>query len=496
MLLANVPQPTVVLASVTRSPKSLKDYGPNVAILWRPDSAIIVLQTSLSHLITYSLAGDPSARVYQTYFDESLGHQARRHSHGARLRGRTESNEGPGEGNGVHEVSVRFRMVIRLDGGISKALALEEELIVATKKPAAIQCIRWAPDRAGSQTSTELLSRMPWLENKEPILDMVHDRPMNLSTWITSDGRAYAVQRAAQSAASSSKSQKTLFRGYGFHVPEKDADFAQKCAINARFSLIAIGCAGGDIRVYTARDYAGHIPLSHTLRPSTFSSSPGELTFLGWSPDGYCLLAGYARGWMMWSVYGKPGASSFASDYSLSVKGDEAWLLGITDAFWIGGGSELVLLSPKDDRLWILEMARSALTGCFSSANATRSLLQTSTGFMVYRGYDYTNLEAISAEASPWHHVQIPATYLANQWPIRSTVISSDGRYVAVAGRRGLAHYSINSGRWKTFDDLQMENDFTVRGMCWHQHVLIAAVEVDRSHEVRSNVCSFILIEY
>jgi hypothetical protein len=36
----------------------------------------------------------------------------------------------------------------------------------------------------------------------------------------------------------------------------------------------------------------------------------------------------------------------------------------------------------------------------------------------------------------------------------------------------------VNSGRWKTFEDSAAESDFTVRGgMCWHQHVLITAVE-------------------
>ncbi|CRK30246.1 hypothetical protein BN1723_014356 [Verticillium longisporum] len=73
-----------------------------------------------------------------------------------------------------------------------------------------------------------------------------------------------------------------------------------------------------------------------------------------------------------------------------------------------------------------------------------------------------------------------------NQWPIRHTVISPDGRYVAVAGRRGLAHYSVNSGRWKTFMNEAAENEFQVRGgMCWYQHILVAAVEVNRTHEIR-----------
>ena len=234
------------------------------------------------------------------------------------------------------------------------------------------------------------------------------------------------------------------------------------------------------------------LALSHKLRPNV--TSPGKMTVLTYSPDGYCLFAGYERGWAMWSVYGKPGATSFTAERTLSKTNNEEWLLSIKEAFWIGGGAELLMLSNDDNRFFVLEMARSAVTGCFSSANVSRSLMQTSTGFMIYRGYDLPDLTTISADVSLWHHVQIPSAYLVDQWPIRSAVISNDGRYVAIAGKRGLAHYSVNSGRWKMFDDPFIENEFTVRGgMCWFQHVLIAAIECRDSHEVCvSSICLFV----
>jgi hypothetical protein len=393
---------------------------------------------------------------------------------------------GPGEGQGIREVSIRFRMVIKLDAGISKVLALDDELVVATDKPAAMQCIRWVPDNSGSQTSTELLKSMSWMEKNVSVVDLVYDRPMNISTWITTDGKAYAVQRISASKAKESGAPKRLFQGFGFHSPDNERLHAVKAAINARFSLIAVGCANGTIQVYNAKDYAGHIPLSHKLIPPVSSSNPGNLTFLGYSPDGYCLFAGYERGWAMWSVYGTPGACSFTSDRTIAEGNEEQWLLGVREGFWLGGGAQILLMGECDNRLWVLDMARSAVTGCFSSANVARSLLQTNTGFMIYRGYDLPDLTALSSEIGLWHHVQVPSTYLIHQWPIRSAVISSDSRYVAIAGRRGLAHYSVNSGRWKMFDDPQAENEFTVRGgMCWHQHVLIAAVECNNSFEIR-----------
>lgn len=452
----------------------------------RPDSAIFVVQTTSGYLITYTLATDPDARVYRPHFSNHTSTQTRRQSNfsGARNQGGDRILWGPGEGGGVREVSVRFRMVIKVDAGIGKALALDEELIVATQKPPAVQCIRWTPDSAGNQTSTELFSRMDWLPKKSVVTEMIHDRPMNLSTWITSDGKAYAVQRLPQSK--DAESPQKLFRGYCFHTPQASEFHAVKAAINARFSLIAIGCNNGSVQVYTARDYVGNIPASHTLKASVSRRTSGRLTCLTYSPDGYCLFAGYENGWATWSVFGKAGATSFGSDAQTSKQHEESWLQGVREAAWLGGGSEILILGHRDDRIWSLEMARSAITGCFGAANISRTLLQTTSSIMVYRGYDLPDLTTISAESSLWHNAQIPASYLVDQWPIRCSVISADGRYVAVAGRRGLAHYSVNSGRWKTFVNENMENEFQVRGgMCWHQHILVAAVEAGDSYELR-----------
>ncbi|KAH8808262.1 RIC1-domain-containing protein [Xylogone sp. PMI_703] len=475
-------KPTAVLAVVTRSEKSLNNYGPNVSLLVRPDSGIFVVQTTKGFLITYTLATDANSRVYRPFFDTSL--QSRKQSNFAGGQRGDRILWGAGEGGGVREVSIRFRMVIKVDAGIVKALALDDELVVATEKPAAVQCIRWTPDSSGNQTSTQLLSRMEWIGKKTTVTEMVHDRPMNLSTWITADGRAYAVQRLPP--PKDGEPAQKLFRGYCFHIPQNPDEDATKAAINARFSLIAVGCVDGSIRVYTARDYVGNIPPSHTHRLPVSRATSGALTCLSYSPDGYCLFAGFENGWATWSVFGKPGSTSFGIDRRIADNHDEGWLNGVRAAAWLGGGSEIMMIGQEDDRVWVMEMGRSAITGCYTSANISRTLLQTTSTIMIYRGYDLPDMTTISAEASLWHISQIPPSYLVDQWPIRCSVISPDGRYVAVAGRRGLAHYSVNSGRWKTFVSENMENEFQVRGgMCWYQHVLVAAVEAGDSFELR-----------
>ncbi|KAK8196793.1 WD40 repeat protein [Zalaria obscura] len=479
-------KPTVVLATIVRSEHSLRTYGPNTALLLRPDALIVVVQTQLGYLITYSLATDPNARVYQSVLtDTARGHARQPSIDGYRKLGPTQTEAGPGEADGMREINIRFRMVIRIDAGIARAIVLDDELVVATAKPAAIQCIRWSPDTNGSSHSTELLKKMPWLTDKASISTMLYDRPMNLHAWITNDGDVYAVQRLS-GAMHDPSNPKSLFRGYCFHRAENEGCRGIVAAINARFSLIAVGCEDACIRVYLAKDYLGNIPLSHALRLPVSMASSGRPTFLTFSPDGYCLFAGFENGWATWSVYGKPGASSFNADRTLSEASSSHWLQGLKDGFWIGAGCEIMLLGNQTDQLCLLELARSSVTGCYAFANISRSLIQASTSFMLYRGFDLQDVTSVSGDASLWQTVQVPANYLATQWPIRSTVISPDGRYVAVAGRKGLAHYSVNSGRWKAFEDPSAESEFSVRGgMCWYQHILVAAVEAGNSYQVR-----------
>nr|POE58692.1 guanine nucleotide exchange factor subunit ric1 [Quercus suber] len=480
-------KPTVALTAVSRSTQSITSYGRNLAVLLRPDGLIIVIQTELGFLIHYSLDTDSSARVYDVALSSSH-RPSRRESTNGYAHFRKPSNRAvngmSGGANDIREVSLRFRMVMRIDAGISKALALDDELVVATLRPAALQCIRWDPDGNGSsQTSTQLLARTPWVADESPVIDIVYDRPMNLMCWVTADGKAYAVQRQPQF---SNASARVPFHGFCFRDVGSDGDGAVKVTINARFSLIAVGCVSGQIDVYGVKDYTGNIPLSHSVFAPLSSNASGRMTCLAYSPDGYCLFAGYERGWTMCSVYGKPGASSFAVDHVARSNSNDRWLLGTRDAFWAHGGCELAMIGIPDDCINFIDVLRSAATGCLSAANTARGLLQSAGSVVVYRGHEILDVTAISPDTSLWQTVQVPLSYLANQWPIKITALSKDGNYIAVAGRRGLAHYSTTSGRWKTFDDPQAEAEFGVRGgMCWHQRYLIASVETDDKFQVR-----------
>lgn len=479
-------RPTTVLISHVRSAASLKAYGYNAAVHFRPDSSLVVVQTTQGFLITYAIDSDASARVYQQQYQYS---QARRES--------ITRHFGTDEANGLPELNLRFRRAIKIDAGINSVLALDQELIIATSKPSAIQCIKWEPHKAKSQASAQLLSKMSWVMSKTSISSMSYDRAMNLLIWIGQDGGAYAVRRIKPNKARLDPGETVsdsgeeddvmdLFSGYRFHNAESEGTRAKFATINARFSLIAISTAENEIWCYAAKDYAGNVPFSHKFTMPASSSTTGAITCLNWSPDGYCLFAGFEAGFATWSVFGKEGASSFNLNSSHAEFNDEKWLLNVATGNWSSGGAELVLTCKDDNRIWRLEMSRSAAAGCFSCANLVRALLQTPTELTIYRGHELPDLTSISNDASLWHHAQYPASYLQAQWPIKACVVSQDGRYIAISGRRGLAHYSVQSGRWKTFSDPNVENSFAVRGgMCWFNHILAAATEFAGGYDVR-----------
>lgn len=447
----------------------------------RPDAAILVVQTSKGFLITYSLNHEPGIHAYQLAFVDSGRHGRRRSATQTGRKDRTSIHD---DGPSVDQLTLRFRMVIKVDAGIANVLALDDELVVATAKPAAIQCIRWVPDHTRTQTNTALFSRLTWITSKGPVVELVYDKPMNLYAWIFGDGRAYAVQRST-AGVDKSKSGRAVFNGHLFHNPEVRGISGRKAAINSRFSTIALGCADGSVQLYNVRDYLGGIVLLKQLQSPASVQSTGIITVMRFSPDGYYLFVGFEKGWASWTVLGLQSASSFSSDLGVGNQAGADWLNGVLDAFWIGGGSELILFRPQSIAISVLEFVRSALISNLSSANVSKPLLQTSTGIMVYQGHSTPELTTISADVSLWHQSQVPSRYVDEQWPLRSSAISPDGKYVAVAGQRGLAHYSVNSGRWKVFEDELMQNSFRVRGgMCWHQHILIAAVETDDSYEV------------
>ncbi|QRW00297.1 hypothetical protein RhiJN_28315 [Ceratobasidium sp. AG-Ba] len=402
----------------------------------------------------------------------------------------------------------------------------------------------------GHDTTLVGEKELPWLIRTDVhITSIATSRLGGVEIWLTSDGRAYfvhmdapfvssprntssvdlSVQEAAsenvhvhegasidttaglpdQSEAGGPVLNKLRWIGtciYGYDSQEPnlpDGEKASCAAINNQFSVIAIGTSSGGL-IISSFPLPGVTPkhAPSQLRVPSLAHT-GAVTCAEWTSDGYACAIGWERGWSTWSVGGRClcwaiGMESVGAGIGMDDSGQQdAFMNGAKALFWNPGNTDLWVLASdrrsnrsedctQSASLFSIPFVKSAITGRHSPDNTRYAFLQMDDRVLVYRGADQPDMSVINPESDVWQHIRIPAAYLAHNWPIRSASIAPDGRLIAVAGRRGLVHYSAASGRWKRFMDLKQEQAFAVKGgMVWFHHVLVAACAVGKSYQVR-----------
>ncbi|WVQ90764.1 hypothetical protein IAS59_004548 [Cryptococcus gattii] len=452
-------RPTVMQAAVLRSKASIDRFGSNVDVFWAHDGRGLIILTDTSHLLFYQLV--PSSRP--SY--DSPG----------------PSTPGPGEGDVVMGWELRALGTAFVMGGCEYVLPQTHNIIMALRHPPSILSVPYPvpsqlltppnshfpppPLDAATESQVEcetwdLGNSRSWIIGREPPVPTkmtAHKTPAlpMLHIMLTKDGRAYAVYQASQlihfsnnEVQRSQLSAGPKYLGIIIHPPL--VDLSKKMEM---LDIENVKTSGDDVEdkaVEICINFSGKIniislpswpsapKLSHILdlrQSGNLKSSPGQVKSLAWTGDGYCLAAGYKRGWAAWSMGGRLNGWGVQDE-------DESEDPGVVDLM--------------DDRV------------------------------MVYRGADQPDMSVINPESDVWQSIKIPTAYIATNWPIRYASISSDGKLIAVAGRRGLTHYSATSGRWRLFQDEREERDFIVKGgLLWFHHVLIVAVDTDKTHQIR-----------
>ncbi|EIN13398.1 RIC1-domain-containing protein [Punctularia strigosozonata HHB-11173 SS5] len=537
-------RPSAVLSYLSRTPTSLAEHGENASAHWSPDGKRIIIQTNASFLVLVAVDYDPNETPYKA---PPLAPNAQRNflagpGESLPLQAVTLRFEGVIRIEGtLRSVSPRKHYILfsTQDPPAVQRIPwpdIGDESNSAKKS-----------DWVGYDTWVLNDHELPWLVDANvTIADIGYSRAMGVDTWITSDGRGYIAQlidsslsppsatdlgtvdeeahqrfegKLPKASMDSTASQTTLqWQGiciHNFDPPrwvgkrrQVDADSSDSSdsgyydeprravaiAVNGKFSVIAIGTHGGAVHLSNLPSEEGAVPRSDTLQipASHLSKKTGPVRVMEWSSDGYVLAVGWQYGWAVWSVGGRCLAWGFGTvDEVDEDRFQDAFMHGVRDLFWAPGNFELFVLaqsSPntEDGQLFVIPFAKSAATSQHSPArlqhldNTRYAFLQLDDRMLVYRGADQPDMSVINPESD------VPHDYIAANWPIRYSALSTDGRLIAVAGRRGLIHYSSNSGRWKLFADEMQEQAFSVRGgLVWFHHVLIAAVEVSRSYQVR-----------
>ncbi|KAI8805518.1 RIC1-domain-containing protein [Cladochytrium replicatum] len=578
-------RPEVMISKVVRSETTVREDGENRAIIWKTDSTMLAVITDKGFLHFYDVVTLES-RVFDFQF--SYPHHY---------------IMGPGEGNGVLNKALRFKMALEIDTGIEGGIGLPDQLLLCTRDSPSILSLSWSGEV--NVQGTMSLADIPFLHDpNDPICKMVTTRYMDLYGWVTVNGRAYITQRrkmipeidsngdvpvaytwsglcfyqpsdpnlvlssvsAKPSEAApnqndgdadgkeepagveeekeegepSEEGEEKKDGESGEKVPEEakangkpstppptpqqqqpelptspqrvhpttlitgNGQYATSMTINSKLLLVAVGLSDGDVLIFHISDDRTRLSYSHKLSllnplNTQFTPKLGIVNTMEWSYDGYGLAVGWSLGGVsVWSAFGRLLMSTVSEDTfvqtpdGVSDQLPEAYFHGVRELFWGPGSYELFMLphfgtEGAPTEIYVISFAKSAISLFNTMDNVRNVFLVCDDRILLYEGnnkeFDVMNLDLVQ-----WDTLQIPVMYITQNWPIRYATVSPSGNFLAIAGKRGLAHYSTESKRWKLFGNEQQEQSFVVRGgMLWHRNILIVACQdvMTSDHELR-----------
>ncbi|XP_069569883.1 guanine nucleotide exchange factor subunit RIC1 isoform X3 [Brachyistius frenatus] len=293
----------------------------------------------------------------------------------------------------------------------------------------------------------------------------------------------------------------------------------------------------------------GSMQLSHKLEltpkhyPDIYNKT-GPVKLICWSPDySVAMVTWECGGLSLWSVFGAQLICTLGEDFAYRSDGTKKDPLKISSMSWGAEGYHLWVLPAKQERrspeeqqdvemdapphaslqagILQFHFIKSALTVNPCTSNQEQVLLHGEDRLyltcgdptQIHSGSDahpHTHLHP--RDGSPlhphrpnpdsslsqglstllghkhWHVVQIHSTYLESNWPIRFAAIDTAGQCMAVAGRRGFAHYSLFTRKWKLFGNITQEQNMTVTGglAWWNDFVVVACYNfIDQQEQLR-----------
>ncbi|KAI8323483.1 hypothetical protein GQ54DRAFT_309984 [Martensiomyces pterosporus] len=362
---------------------------------------------------------------------------------------------GPGEGEGLPPFGLAQRRTYRLPGSgtaVCAAAAGSEMAVVATRSH--VHRLTW--------TGT--------MQSSTPVRE-IYDNPLAQICQIVYVG-------SGEGGKEEGKVEMYLFSdGSTLRAPDVAGKFTV-IAYSAVSQVIAVGTSSGEVLLYTAGsdqrlDLVAKLAFDH--------GKAARVSALAWTQDGSALACGYSTGHVVVrSVLGyELNATRLGSQHLPEYLTPAPSLLA-----WATGSTRLAVFSDcltSGDALGAqqadaLPFVRAALTTVPCEGNSKRVCLFSDEKVFLYRcEFEAQDLSSQQPELL-WHVAQVPTQYITSNWPVRFAAADDDGQHIAVAGRRGLACYSVDTHKWRLFRNQQQEASISCTGgLLWYREYLVVA---------------------
>ncbi|KAG8059199.1 hypothetical protein GUJ93_ZPchr0002g23824 [Zizania palustris] len=249
--------------------------------------------------------------------------------------------------------------------------------------------------------------------------------------------------------------------------------------------ILAVGSSRGVVELYDLAENARHIRTISLYDWGYSVEDTGPVTCISWTPDNCAFAVGWKfRGLTVWSVSGcrlmctirqtgsnsasspmvKPGAFKF-----------EPLMGGTSHIQWDDYGYKLFAVEESlSERILAFSFAKCCLNRGLSGKTYTRQILYGEDRILLVQPDDTDELKIL--------HLNVPVSYISQNWPVLHVVASNDGMYLAVAGSHGLVLYDLHNKRWRVFGDVTQEQKIQCKGLLWLSKIVIVCNYIDSSN--------------
>ncbi|XP_068609272.1 guanine nucleotide exchange factor subunit RIC1 [Brachionichthys hirsutus] len=527
-------RPSVLIVSYIESATAAAQFGFYQKTEWKPDDSKIAVATAKGYILLFDvLGGRDDKYLYEPVYPRGSA--------------RVKVTQGYKEEQCAPALSLVMNRPVDLEAPITSLQSLQEDLLVCTAD-GYLHVLHW--DGLGSNGRQAIgLTTIPFsldLQSSRggPSLDLEGVFIHCMEYCVTLDGFAVVLSDGRLGFITPLGSTITADQLQG--VWAADVNDGTCVAVNNKYRLMAFGCASGSVLVYMIDTATGSLQLSHKLEltpkhyPDIYNKT-GPVKLIRWSPDySVAMVTWECGGLSLWSVFGAHLICTLGEDFAYRSDGSKKDPIKISCMSWGAEGYHLWVVSKKQERkrqeeeeddavpppncslqpgMLQFHFIKSALTVNPCMSNQEQVLLHGEDRLYLTCG-DPTQVNG-SSEAHPharlrsdgsplhrppnpdsslsqglstllghkhWHVVQIHSTYLESNWPIRFAAIDTAGQCMAVAGRRGFAHYSLLTRKWKLFGNVSQEQNMAVTGglAWWNDFVVVACYSfIDQQEQLR-----------
>ncbi|XP_020080501.1 RAB6A-GEF complex partner protein 1-like [Ananas comosus] len=264
-----------------------------------------------------------------------------------------------------------------------------------------------------------------------------------------------------------------------------NTDDAMCASIASDQQILAVGCSRGVIELYDLAENVRHLRTISLYDWGYSMEDTGPVTCISWTPDNCAFAVGWKfRGLAVWSASGcrlmctirQIGMSS-ASSPVVRPNSDlkfEPLMSGTSLVQWDEYGYKLFAVEEgSSERIIAFSFGKCCLNRGLSGTTYARQIIYGDDRVLLVQPDDTDELKML--------HLNLPVSYISQNWPVLHVVASKDGMYLAVAGLHGLILYDLRSKRWRVFGDVTQEQKIECKGLLWLGKIIVVCNYINSS---------------